>query len=295
MNLPFALHDAAPDAAGRPTGSGVVDFVIVGAMRAGTTTLHALLADHPQIAMSRGKETDFFVAEKNYCRGLDWYESQFAPNRPIRGEASPNYAKRLDFPGVPARLARHAPRARLIYLVRDPVARARSQYAHAWHMGDMDVLPQDLLQSDEYDSLVDISSYARQLQEWQAHFPRDAILTVDFDQLIAAPQEQLSRILAHIGADPMQVTDLASHNDIVQLARVPRPLMRLAHGPMRPLLTLFLNQRARARLRKLLALAPRREPPEFPAALSARLRRDLARDCARFRQMTGMKFSQWSL
>ena len=62
-----------------------------------------------------------------------------------------------------------------------------------------------------------------------------------------------------------------------------------------PLLTLFLNQRARARLRKLLALAPRREPPEFPAALSARLRRDLARDCARFRQMTGMKFSQWSL
>lgn len=295
MTLPFALQDAAPVAADRPAISAPVDFVIVGAMRAGTTTLHALLADHPQISMSRDKETDFFIAEKNYSRGLAWYEAQFHPARPIRGEVSPNYAKRLDFPGVPARLAQHAPWARLIYVVRDPIARAQSQYAHAWNMGDMKVLPQNLMRTDEYDSLVDVSSYARQLQEWRAHFPDEAILIVDFDQLIAAPQEQLSRILAHIGAAPMQVTGLASHNDIAELSRVPRPLMRLAHGRLRPLLTALLGQRARSRLRQLLAIAPRRAPPEFPASLNAQLGRDLAGDIARFRQMTGMEFSQWSV
>ena len=295
MTLISVLQDAAPIAADRPANAGPVDFVIVGAMRAGTTTLHALLAEHPQITMSRDKETDFFIAEKNYSRGLCWYEAQFDPTRPIRGEASPNYAKRLDFPGVPRRLACHAPLARLIYLVRDPVARARSQYAHAWNMGDMKVLPQDLMQSDEYDSLVDISSYARQLQEWRAHFPDEAILTVDFDQLIATPQAQLARILRHIGAAPMQIADLASHNDTAQLSRVPRPLMRLAHGRLRPLLLSVMGQRARSRLRQMLAIAPRRRAPEFSAALNAQLGRDLAEDCARFRQMTGMEFSRWSV
>lgn len=295
MNQSTVPQDAAPVAAGRRNDRAPVDFVIIGAMRAGTTTLHTLLADHPQITMSRDKETDFFIAGKNYSRGLGWYEAQFDPARPIRGEASPNYAKRLEFPGVAARLARHAPQVRLIYVVRDPVRRARSQYAHGWHMGGLEVLPQDLLHSDEYDYLVDASSYARQLQEWRAHFPDAAILTVDFDQMIASPQDQLPRILAHIGATPMQVAGLASHNDAAQLSRVPRPLMRLAHGPMRPVLTAILSQRNRARLRRLLALAPRREPPEFPAWLNARLSDDLAEDCARFRQMTGMEFSQWSI
>ena len=89
MTLISVLQDAAPIAADRPANAGPVDFVIVGAMRAGTTTLHALLAEHPQITMSRDKETDFFIAEKNYSRGLCWYEAQFDPTRPIRGEASP--------------------------------------------------------------------------------------------------------------------------------------------------------------------------------------------------------------
>lgn len=295
MNQSTVLQDAAPVAAGRSAITGPVDFVVIGAMRAGTTTLHTLLADHPQITMSRDKETDFFIAGKNYSRGLDWYESQFDPARPIRGEASPNYAKRLEFPGVAARLASHAPQARLIYVVRDPVARLRSQYAHAWHMGDMKLLPRELPDSDEYASLVDSSSYARQLQEWRAHFDAEAILTVDFDQLFTNPQQELSRILRHIGAAPMQVEDLASHNDSAHLSHVPRPLMRLAHGRLRPVLTALLDQRSRSRLRKLLSVAPRRKPPEFPAALNARIARDLAEDSARFRQMTGMEFSQWSV
>lgn len=130
------------------------------------------------------------------------------------------------------------------------------------------------MQSDEYDSLVDISSYARQLQEWRAHFPTKAILTVDFDQLIATPQAQLARILRHIGAAPMQIADLASHNDTAQLSRVPRPLMRLAHGRLRPLLLSVMGQRAQgrgcARCWPLPRAAARRDfPPRSMPSLAA--------------------------
>lgn len=272
-----------------------VDFVVIGAMRAGTTTLHTLLSRHPSIAMSRDKETDFFIAEKNYARGLDWYATQFAPDRPIRGEASPNYSKARDFPGVPRRLADHCPDARLIYVVRDPVKRAVSQYGHSWNMGQALPRPEALADSHDYFSLLDISSYARQLDVWRVQFLDEQILIVDFDRLTAEPQVEIDRILAHIGAEPMRLGEAAVHNSGTQLSRVPRPLLRLAQGPMRPVLTALLDQRARGRLRRLAAIGPRRRPPAFPVALIDRMRSDLVADAARFRAMTGMEFPHWSV
>ena len=113
-------------------------------MRAGTTMLHDLLSGHPQISMARMKETDFFVAEKNLPRGTGWYGAQFDPARPIRGEISPNYAKAMDFPGVPERIFEHCPGVRLVYVLRDPVARAVSQYAHSWNMGELSDTPEQM-------------------------------------------------------------------------------------------------------------------------------------------------------
>lgn len=288
-SLSPAFADAA--SADRP----LVDFVVIGAMRAGTTTLHTLLSRHAGISMSRDKETDFFIAEKNFSRGVDWYNGQYDPDLPIRGEASPNYSKARDFPGVPGRLADHCPDARLIYVVRDPVKRAVSQYGHSWNMGQPLPEPRDLADSHEYLSLVDISSYAHQLDVWRRHFLDDQILIVDFDRLTAAPQAEIDRILAHVGASPMQVGEAGAHNSGSQLSRVPRPLLRLAQGPMRPVLTKLLNQGARDRLRRLSAIGPRRQPPAFPPSLIERMRRDLAPDAARLRKMTGMEFAHWSV
>lgn len=272
-----------------------VDFIVIGAMRAGTTTLHDTLSRHPDISMARDKETDFFIAEKNLPRGWDWYRGQFDPQRPIWGEASPNYSKARDFAGVPARVAQHAPAARLIYVVRDPVARAVSQFQHSWHMGLLRDKPEDLPGSHEYHSLIDISSYARQLDLWHAHFPPEQILIVDFDALLNNPQDQTNRILGHIGARPMPLDALANQNSGQQLSRVPLPLLKLAQGPMRPMLTAIIGPRTRDRLRRLAAIGPRRAAPPVPAAIRQRMREDLAEDAARFRQMTGMELAHWSL
>src|SRR5438105_12315470 len=79
--------------------------------------------------MSRQKELDFFVPEKNRGRSLAWYESQFA-EAPVRGENSPSYTIHPFRPGVPERIRAVVPDVRLIYLVRDPIERIVSHYLH---------------------------------------------------------------------------------------------------------------------------------------------------------------------
>src|SRR5687767_10224357 len=66
------------------------NLVVIGAMKSATSSLHHYLNLHPEISMSETKELDFFVEDKNWPRGIEWYESQFSAAR-IRGESSPNY------------------------------------------------------------------------------------------------------------------------------------------------------------------------------------------------------------
>ena len=67
------------------------DFIIVGAQKCGTTTLHYSLTKHPEIFMSNPKELNFFQEDENYSRGIEWYSSFFGkcPLDLISGEASP--------------------------------------------------------------------------------------------------------------------------------------------------------------------------------------------------------------
>src|SRR4051794_39122806 len=83
--------------------------------------------------MSTRKELDFFAGPGwNWERGCDWYEAQFrgAEAAKVRGESSPSYSMHPWVPGVPERVHAAIPDAKLIYLVRDPIERMVSQYAH---------------------------------------------------------------------------------------------------------------------------------------------------------------------
>src|SRR5687768_16419575 len=97
------------------------DFVVIGAQKAGTTSLHYYLSEHPGILIGTRKEVHFF--DRAYNRGTLWYRSSF----PIRGlidaiigESTPNY---IFHPCVPARMASLLPAARLIAVLRNPVER----------------------------------------------------------------------------------------------------------------------------------------------------------------------------
>ena len=272
----------------------LVDFIVIGAMRAGTTLLHDVLSRHPQISMARMKETDFFIPEKNNARGNDWYIRQFQEDFPIRGEISPNYSKTRDFPGVAQRIAAACPDARLIYMLRDPVRRAVSQYEHSWNMGEIQETPEALAGGHEYFSILDASSYARQLDEYLRYFPASQILVIDFESFLAEPQRTLSAILDHIGATPMDAPPMTRQNGNDELQRVPKSVLRLTQGRLRPLLTTLLGPKLRGAARRLLARGPKRDSPAFPVALLQRVREDLEQDTARLRQMTGQEFAAWS-
>ena len=142
------------------------DFVVIGALRAGTTTLYSLLSQVPGICLSMIKETDFFIAELNYRHGPDWYAGLFRQPEMVCGDISPNYSTSDRFPGVAARLKKHAPHAKIIYIVRDPVERARSHYQHTWLKGDAIEAPGAFLDTPVGHHILSASRYCEQVSSF---------------------------------------------------------------------------------------------------------------------------------
>jgi hypothetical protein len=104
-------------------------------MKSGTTSLFHYLQAHPQAHMSPRKEVEFFVKEKNWRRGFDWYQARGSPagvpgrlfdRRGLRGVHQVSGVQGRS----PERIAQHLPDVRLIYVVRDPIERIRSHYQH---------------------------------------------------------------------------------------------------------------------------------------------------------------------
>src|SRR5688500_5445420 len=106
------------------------NLITIGAQKCGTSGLHYYLGLHPEVSMSTPKELNYFIAERNWGRGPEWYGRHFDPNARCRGESSPNYTAFPQHMGVPERMASVVPDAKLIYIVRDPLARIAAHYVH---------------------------------------------------------------------------------------------------------------------------------------------------------------------
>ena len=113
------------------------DFIIIGAMKSATSTLHNQLSAQPGIFMSTPKEPNFFSDDEIYSRGLSWYKGLFSDAKPddICGESSTHYTKLPDYPDTIARLKSAVPQPKLIYVMRHPIDRLVSHYIHQWSEG----------------------------------------------------------------------------------------------------------------------------------------------------------------
>lgn len=175
------------------------DFVIIGAMKSATSTLHEQLAAQPGIFMCTPKEPNYFSDDHVFRRGEHWYRGLFAPAAPGRlaGEASTHYTKLPTHPHSVARMRQAFRDVRLVYVMRHPVDRLKSHYLHEVSMGNIrGTLEQAIALRPE---LVDYGRYAMQLRPFLDAFGRDAVLPVFFDRLVSEPQGQLERICAFIG------------------------------------------------------------------------------------------------
>lgn len=209
------------------TANALPDFIVIGAMRAGTTTLYHHLSHHPDIGMSRMKETDFFVSKMNWPLGLDWYQSQFDPGFALKGEVSPNYAMCHLWQGVPRRMHDTIPDAKLIFLARDPVDRFFSHYLHNWHLGRARVLPDQILGTQTGDNMLNASRYAIQIKAFLEFYPMDRVHILDFDLLRRAPQDALDHVTDFLGVDRRSIADdVATRNDAGSISRMPAIVQR---------------------------------------------------------------------
>ena len=104
------------------------NFLIVGAQKCGTTSLHDILNEHPQANMSNLKEINFFYSEDKYAKGLDHYKSYFKnpdSNHRVTGESSPGY---ICSPGIHKLIHQDLGNIKIVIILRDPIKRAFSQY-----------------------------------------------------------------------------------------------------------------------------------------------------------------------
>jgi hypothetical protein len=182
-------------------------FIVIGAMKAGTTSLWGYLREHPDVFMADEKEPEFFVEEKTWSRGREWYESLFAQGaaRPARGEASTSYTKHPFFSGVAERMVSVVPDVRLVYVLRHPVERIVSQYRHALRAGWEKVPLERALETNP--QYVDISSYAAQLDRYTDLFDRSRILTVLAEDLRKDRLGTMQRVYAFLGVDDTWTPD----------------------------------------------------------------------------------------
>jgi hypothetical protein len=178
------------------------NFLVIGAMKAGTTSLYNYLCSNPQVFMPGEKELDFFVAECNWNRGVGWYEQLFegAEGAVAVGEASPKYTTYPRHEGVPARVAKLIPDARLIYLVRHPIERIVSHYRLAVRMTPR-LASKPLEETLLHRTRVDASRYAMQIEQYLQYFPREQLLIIKSEDLKQARAATVRRIFEFIGVD----------------------------------------------------------------------------------------------
>jgi len=266
-------------------------FVVIGAMKAGTVSLRHYLDEHPDVFLGRGGtlgEPNFFVAEDNWPRGRGWYESLFdgAGRAAAIGECSPCYTWAHVYRGVPERMAQVVPEARLVYVVRDPVARMQSMYMHQVSAGRERRRAEVALLDERY---LGPSLYGFQLAAFLDHFDRSQVLVIASEVLRDRPREALSAVFDHLAVDPAAIDldqRLQDHRSadkpvprLHDLTWLPRRQVKL-HPRWRPdqrtgLARLLTTRRARA------------DDSAIPRELRDRLAERLTADLRRFEHLLG--------
>ena len=203
-------------------------FLLIGAMKAGTTALYNMLGAHPEVYMSPVKEPNFFAfagRELDFRAPIDQrpdginntsitdrdeYEALFdaADPQSARGEASHTS---LYWPDAAENIRRLVPDVRLVAILRDPVERAYSEFMHFRRDGDepledfeaaLDAEPKRIAANWALGRYVDRGRYDEQLMRYYDRFDREQIRIFLHEDLTRQPDMLAANLFSHIGVDP---------------------------------------------------------------------------------------------
>ena len=199
--------------------------LIIGAMKCGTTSLFHFLGQHPQIAKCSVKEPNFFASDRNWERGLEWYESLWDWKPAVHRfalEGSTHYTKQPHFPNAAVRISSVGRDFRLIYIMREPVERLESHLTHGVHAGWFE----RRRFIAHHQRAIDIGRYAMQLDAYRDFFDTGQLLLLDFEELSSNPRQTVRRVFDFLGLSESVEIDVDQRMNVTSDKIDEHPLWR---------------------------------------------------------------------
>jgi hypothetical protein len=181
-----------------------LDFLIIGAAKAATTTLSSMLDQHPQAGIIQGKEPHFFSMDPVYAKGWSWYQSGFqrCRGKAVLGDASTSYSRIRYYPNTIKRILHHVPDVKIIYMVRHPLERIESAYVE--RLASVDAghgYPSINHAVRSQPMMIDSSRYWEVFDCYIRSFGEQSIKIVWFEKFISDTEGVFSEICRFLGID----------------------------------------------------------------------------------------------
>jgi hypothetical protein len=288
---------------------GLPTFLIIGAAKAGTTSLYEYLRAHPDVHMAAVKEPRFWaIVGHDSMRGLlptdirdrATYEALFDTPLSVRGEASPAYSTYPRWGDVAGRIHEAMPDVKLIYLVQDPAVRTISNYYHGFLNAHDDRPPEVAFANleDPYNTYTRGSRYATQVERYLRVFPQEQMMVIDNERLASHTDEVLRDVFEFVGADPDFSVDTTARFNVTAGRSKKHPrLLRIRYGAARGVFDAIPAgvRHPLAEIGSKVLYGGEVEKPEIPADIVERLKLHLAPEAERLRALTGQSFPTWSV
>jgi hypothetical protein len=298
--------------------SKLPDFLIIGAAKAGTTALYRALSRHPRIFCCPEKEPRFFAyagaTPRFPCTGGAAYAAKivvneaaycrlFADSTPgmVAGEASTIY---LSSDSAPEAAFRYAPQARLVVILRHPVARAYSHWLQMRHEGFEPLADFEAAWEAEEGRMAlgyrpswqyrTRGFYGRYLERWLQYFPREQLLVLFYEDWKQRPVETLGRVFNHLGVGPLTSPHITMENRTSRQPRWPWLHHRMVdNNALRHWAQQRLPLSVRDAITRIVTSINLKAGPELLPDLRARLAVIFHEDIHRIEKLTQRDLSEW--
>lgn len=273
------------------------NLFLVGSMKCGTTSLHRMLDAHPEIFMSRKLKEPAWFTGTNSGKSLAWYLEHFAEatNERYVGESSTDYTKAPRLGPVADDIREFSPDARIVYIMRDPFARAVSHY---WWEVEFSAegrsFPEAMNASRE---IADVGNYAMQLAPYVETFGRDRVHVLTMESLTAEPNMAIEALLQFLelesaGAAPPALAHANRGRETV--SRVSGPFSKLKGTPVWAAAKAVMPKALRKQALAALAKPALRVIPddELEAGL-ALIRPRIMKETEALSRLAGRNFPEW--
>lgn len=269
------------------------NLLVIGAMKAGTTSLHDYLGQHPDIFMSTPKEIHYYADGAYQEWSKEKYMNFFQTDCKYAGTSPQSYTKCHNkyYENIPERIHKDTPDVKMIYIVRDPIERYKSHILESYYCDNMD----DIKYSQQSGHYFKTSMYGMQLKQYLKFFEIDQIHILALEDLQDNPLVEMNKIFTFLGLSAMHGSNLfIEKKNSSESKGVPRVISdHILFRAGRKI-----NKKLSYEIANIIASIFFKNQIAKPNLLESEideLKRLLIDDINDFRKISGMDFNHWSL